>query len=78
MHLILIRKGVSKSTLFKMFFESQKGNHVNYPGIEVIPVTAFRMVPSENSGFLTMDGESIPVGPIQAQVLPSSLNLYVK
>ena len=59
--------------------ESESGNHVKIPGIDIIPVKAFRMVPTDNdSGFLTMDGESIPVGPIQAQIVPSMLNLFVK
>ena len=79
LYLMLVRKGVSKSRLLKLLMESESGNHVKIPGIDIIPVKAFRMVPTDNdSGFLTMDGESIPVGPIQAQIVPSMLNLFVK
>ena len=73
-----MRKGVSKSNLMKCFSEAKKGNHIKIPGVEIVPVTAFRMVPSDTSGYLTMDGESIPVSPIQAQILPSIVNLFVK
>ena len=56
----------------------EKGTHVNIPGVEVIPVSACRLVPAMDVGYLTTDGESIPVGPIQAQVMPTEINVFVK
>ena len=47
------------------------GSHINIPGVEMIPVEAFRVEPSGKTGYLTVDGEVIPWGPLQAQVLPS-------
>ncbi len=87
-------------------FES--GNHVNLPGVEMIPVRAFRLEPQatrakgekqnlcksllldesqkrpfplladgtpSRKGFLTVDGELVDYGPLQAEVLPSFVNI---
>ena len=79
---MVIRGGTKKSTLVKFMLEMEEGNHTKIPGVDIIPVTAFRLIPDETSdkstGFLTMDGENIPVGPIQAQTMPSMMDLFVK
>ena len=57
----------------------EEGKHESITGVEMIPVTAFRLIPQDlESGYLTTDGESIPIGPIQAQILPSMACLNVK
>jgi hypothetical protein len=58
--------------------DMEKGQHIHIPGVEIIPVTAFRLIPGDQTGFLTVDGENIPVGPIQAQTMPSMVNLFIK
>ena len=79
LYVLLIRKEASKKDLLKLFNNLEVGNHIQIPGVEIIPVHAVRISPSNlDIGTLTIDGESIPVGPIQAQVLPSMANLYVK
>ena len=79
MYLLIIRKEATKSNLVKFFNGLEEGNHIHIPGVEIIPVRAARILPSNpDIGTLTIDGECIPVGPIQAQILPSMANLYVK
>ena len=76
---MIIRKNVTKSDLLKLMAKIEEGKHETVAGVEVIPVTAFRLIPHDvDVGYLTTDGESIPVGPVQAQILPSIASLYVK
>lgn len=79
LHLLLVRKEVPKGALLKFLNEVEEGKHVHTPGVELIPVEAFRLIPLDReSGYMTTDGESIPVGPVQAQVMKSMVNLYIK
>ena len=87
MYLLLIRKGATKNNLLKFMIEMEKGKHTKIPNVEIIPVTAFRLIPEtrnnnsnspEAEGHLTIDGENITVGPIQAQILPSTAKIFVK
>ena len=76
---MIIRKEVQKSDLLKLMSKIEEGKHECITGVEMIPVTAFRLIPQDlDSGYLTTDGESIPIGPIQAQILPSMACLNVK
>ncbi|XP_064087561.1 sphingosine kinase 2-like [Macrobrachium nipponense] len=68
--LLLVRGDATKSSITK-FLLGMDGSHINIPGVEMIPVEAFRVEPSGKSGYLTVDGEVIPWGPLQAQILPS-------
>ena len=48
------------------------GSHLSCPGVEMIPVKAFRIEPAESTnGHLTVDGENVDYGPIQAEIFPS-------
>lgn len=78
LYLLIIRKGTSKTTLLKFMLEMETGNHIHLPGVEIVAVTAFRLVPENNTGHLTVDGENIPVGPIQAEILPRAARIFVK
>lgn len=79
LHLMIIRKEVQKSDLLKLMSKIEEGKHESITGVEMIPVTSFRLIPQDlDSGYLTTDGESIPIGPIQAQILPSIACLNVK
>ena len=46
------------------------GTHINLPEVFRLDVKAFRLEPLSPPGILTVDGEKIPYGPIQAQVHP--------
>jgi diacylglycerol kinase family enzyme len=62
--------------------DMETGKHVNIPGIEIIPVRAIRLEPLDNptqgAGIMTMDGEMIPTGMVQAHILPSAAKVFVK
>jgi len=61
---------LSRIDLLKLIDSMAKGNHLEMDFMNVIEAKAFRIEPSENSGILTLDGEMIPFGPMQAQVHP--------
>ena len=42
LHLMIIRKEVTKSDLLKLMSKVEEGKHATIPGVEMIPVTAFR------------------------------------
>ena len=60
----------------------ETGKHVNIPGIELIPVRAIRLEPLGNPaqgyGLMTMDGEVIPTGIVQAHIMPSASKVFIK
>jgi diacylglycerol kinase family enzyme len=62
--------------------DMETGKHVNIPGIEIIPVRAIRLEPlgnpTQGAGIMTMDGEMIPTGMVQAHILPSAAKVFVK
>ncbi len=45
------------------------------PGVEVFPVSAFRLEPRTKRGNLTVDGEQLPYDSIQAQVMPEFVRI---
>ncbi|CAF4953905.1 unnamed protein product [Rotaria sp. Silwood1] len=57
--------------LAKAFTKLSDGKHLNYDFVECMPIRAFRIVPSETNGNMMIDGEKVPYGPIQGEVLPS-------
>lgn len=71
MWLIVIRAGVSRAQVMYFLASLQTGDHVHSPYVDVTPIHAFRLQPSQQDGFMTVDGEVIPCGAIQAEVLPS-------
>jgi len=46
------------------------GTHLNCAHVEVLPVTAFRLEPETPGSYVTVDGEVVEYGPIQAEVMP--------
>lgn len=71
-HLIFMRGNISRVRLIKLFNAMQSGEPFpDDPLIDNIKVHAFRLEPLTPNGTLTVDGEVVSYGPIQAQVLPS-------
>ncbi|XP_047488710.1 sphingosine kinase 2-like [Penaeus chinensis] len=66
--LLLVRGNATKANVLK-FLLGLDGSHLNIPGVELIPVDAMRVIPHTAKGTLTVDGEVIPWGPIQANML---------
>ncbi|KAK6632644.1 hypothetical protein RUM43_013412 [Polyplax serrata] len=72
--LMFVRGGVSRSQMLQILLGLSSGEHVTSPQLEVIPVTAFRIEPdiSEGTtGHITVDGECVDYGPIQAEIFSS-------
>ncbi|XP_033215848.1 sphingosine kinase 2-like isoform X2 [Belonocnema kinseyi] len=70
--LLIIKAGISRSHLLQFLLGLSTGSHLTVPGVEMIPVKAFRIEPAEGtSGYLVVDGENVDYGPIQAEMFPS-------
>ncbi|XP_060936430.1 sphingosine kinase 2 [Limanda limanda] len=78
-HLTFVRAGISRATLLRLFFAMERGNHhsVNSPYVSHVSCRAFRLQPLSTRGTLTVDGELVPYGPLQAQVHSSMARLIV-
>ena len=75
MWLIMIRHGISRDRMLQLMMSFSDGGHIQFPEVEMIPVTAVRLEPKVESGVMMVDGEQIEHGPIQAEVLPSFSNI---
>jgi len=73
---MMVRDNCSRFTLAKILSSLRSGEHIAYKEVEWIECVAYRLVPSTNDGNFVLDGENIEPGPIQACVLPSSLNVF--
>ncbi|CAN9513647.1 unnamed protein product [Ophioblennius macclurei] len=78
-HLTFVRAGISRATLLRLFFAMERGTHhsVSSPYVSHVTCRAFRLQPLSARGTLTVDGELVPYGPLQAQVHPSLARLIV-
>ncbi|TDG39203.1 hypothetical protein AWZ03_014375 [Drosophila navojoa] len=77
-YLVIIRAGVGRSQLLNFLLGMHNGTHLPMeqdPHIQVMPVRAFRIEPSGSHGILTIDGERVDYGPIQAEVFPGLINV---
>lgn len=77
MWMMIIRKGVTRTQLANFMMTLETGSHVDLPFLEIIPIQAFRLEPLSEGGHLTVDGELVDYGPIQAEVLPSLARIMV-
>lgn len=68
---IVTGRGMSSCALFRAFVAIEEGGHAAFDGVEIIRARAFRLVPSTNRddllGYLSLDGEPIPYGTVQAE-----------
>ncbi|XP_026172901.1 sphingosine kinase 2 [Mastacembelus armatus] len=78
-HLSFVRAGISRATLLRLFFAMERGTHhsVSSPYVSHVTCRAFRLQPLSTRGTLTVDGELVPYGPLQAQIHPSMAHLIV-
>lgn len=78
-HLTFVRAGISRATLLRLFLAMERGAHMSLssPYVSHVSARAFRLQPLSPRGTLTVDGELVPYGPLQAQVHPSIARLIV-
>uniref|UniRef100_A0A8C5PW20 Sphingosine kinase 1 n=1 Tax=Leptobrachium leishanense TaxID=445787 RepID=A0A8C5PW20_9ANUR len=69
-HLFFVKAGISRASLVRLFLAMEKGNHIEMecPYVVHVPARAFRLEPLTQKGILTVDGEQVEYGPIQAQM----------
>ncbi|XP_004694312.1 PREDICTED: sphingosine kinase 2 isoform X1 [Condylura cristata] len=71
-HLCWVRSGISRAALLRLFLAMERGNHFSQgcPQLGYASVRAFRLEPLTPRGVLTVDGEQVEYGPLQAQLHP--------
>ncbi|OCT72946.1 sphingosine kinase 1 [Xenopus laevis] len=76
-HLFFVKAGISRAALVRLFLAMEKGTHfeTECPYLTHIPVRAFRLEPLTRKGIITVDGERVEYGPIQAQLHKGLSNL---
>lgn len=69
-HLFYVRAGISRAALLKLFLAMEKGAHLaaNCQHLVYKKVRALRLEPHSAKGIITVDGEVVEYGPLQAQV----------
>lgn len=72
--LLIVHAGASRSQLLHFLLGLSTGAHASAHSegpIELIPVNAFRIEPDmAETGYMTVDGEHVEYGPIQAEIFP--------
>lgn len=88
MHLAFIREGISRPQLLSLMNSTENGDHISSDLVEYIRIKAFRLEPIafdsakvprnyQNEGIMMIDGERVPYGPVQGEIMPSAANLLV-
>ena len=87
MQLMFIKEGISKATLINLFTQTENGDFLNSPYLEYVRVKAFRLEPLSmqgasndtqlKDGIMMIDGERIPYGKVQGEIVPSLANILV-
>ncbi|CAL8333603.1 unnamed protein product [Merluccius merluccius] len=69
-HLMYVKAGITRASLLKLFLAMEKGTHLatSCPHLEYSRVRALRLEPYAPKGLITVDGEAVEYGPVQAQV----------
>ncbi len=79
MLMIFIKEGAKKTELLQMFSETETGKHLDSPLVEFVKIKAFRLEPQpykqQSDGVLMVDGERVPYGNIQGEIMPSCANI---
>lgn len=73
--LLIIQAGTKRSQLLQFLLGLSTGAHLNFISknskIQLLPVKAFRIEPDPTEqGYITVDGEQVEYGPIQAEIYP--------
>ncbi|CAG0904133.1 unnamed protein product [Cyprideis torosa] len=76
MWLVFLKKGASRAQLFQCLKLVELGEHFDNRILDdslfgCIPVRAIRIEPLSSGSYITVDGEAVEYGAIQAEILPS-------
>ncbi|XP_029992488.1 sphingosine kinase 2-like [Sphaeramia orbicularis] len=69
-HLFYVKAGISRAALLRLFLAMEKGAHMatNCQHLVHMKVRALRLEPFSPKGIITVDGEVVEYGPVQAEV----------
>ncbi|XP_047430971.1 sphingosine kinase 1-like [Mugil cephalus] len=69
-HLFYVKAGISRTALLRLFLAMEKGAHLatNCQHLVHTKVRALRLEPYSPKGIITVDGEVVEYGPVQAEV----------
>ncbi|XP_054287468.1 sphingosine kinase 2-like isoform X2 [Macrosteles quadrilineatus] len=76
--LSIIKAGISRTHLLQYLLGLSSGSHVNVAQTEMVPVRAFRLEPQSPGSYVTVDGERIPDGPFQVEMVPVCANVLAR
>ncbi|XP_054614826.1 sphingosine kinase 1-like [Dunckerocampus dactyliophorus] len=76
-HLFYVTAGISRPALLRLFLAMEKGAHLacGCPHLVYEKVRALRLEPISREGVITVDGETVEYGPVQAQIHPGLARL---
>lgn len=76
-HLFYVTAGISRPALLRLFLAMEKGAHLacGCPHLVYEKVKALRLEPITPGGMITVDGEVVEYGPLQAQIHPGLARL---
>lgn len=76
-HLFYVTAGISRPALLRLFLAMEKGAHLacGCPHLVYEKVKALRLEPVSPQGVITVDGEMVEYGPVQAQIHPGLARL---
>lgn len=76
-HLFYVRAGISRPALLRLFLAMEKGAHLacGCPHLVYEKVRALRLEPVSPQGMITVDGEMVKYGPVEAQIHPGLARL---
>lgn len=76
-HLFYVTAGISRPALLRLFLAMEKGAHLacGCPHLVYEKVKALRLEPISPQGMITVDGEMVEYGPVEAQVHPGLARL---
>ncbi|XP_037648665.1 sphingosine kinase 1 [Sebastes umbrosus] len=76
-HLFYVTAGISRPALLRLFLAMEKGGHLacGCPHLVYEKVKALRLEPVSPEGMITVDGEMVEYGPVQAQIHPGLARL---
>lgn len=66
--LVTIDSDISRSAALNCLFAIEKGTFFDLPHVNYRKVSAYRIIPREKKGYVSIDGERVPFEPFQAEV----------
>lgn len=74
--LVLRRQpSLSRLRLISLFLALERGYHVTADEVESYNAVAYRLESLTERGVYTLDGEAVPCGSIQGQILPQAMRI---